>query len=113
MGMNEILLLIAALGAGAALGALFFAGLWWTVNKGVSSRGAALWFSGSLLLRLSLALTGFYLVAGSHWQRLLACVLGFFIARRVATALTQPSGARSPGDRRAPGTREVTHAPQS
>ena len=42
------------------LGALFFGGLWWTVRKGVSSTQPALWFFGSLLLRTSIALAGFY-----------------------------------------------------
>ena len=33
------------------LGAFFFGGLWWTVQKGVTSETPALWFLGSLLLR--------------------------------------------------------------
>ena len=37
--------------AGALLGAFFFGGLWWTVQKGVTSEQPALWFLGSLLLR--------------------------------------------------------------
>jgi F1F0 ATPase subunit 2 len=110
--MNESLSVILALGAGAAFGALFFGGLWWTVKKGVASPCPALWFSGSLLLRVSLVLTGFYLVSGSHWQRLLACCVGFFIARRVVTAQTQPSGARASRDSLRV-AREVTNAPQS
>ena len=47
----------------ALLGAIFFGGLWWTVRKGVASRRPALWFLGSLLLRTSIALAGFYVVA--------------------------------------------------
>jgi F1F0 ATPase subunit 2 len=49
--MNEILNLILALVAGFLLGAFFFGGLWWTVQKGLSSRRPELWFLGSLLLR--------------------------------------------------------------
>ncbi|MEO8182316.1 MAG: ATP synthase subunit I [Deltaproteobacteria bacterium] len=90
--MNETLTLTLAWGAGGALGALFYGGLWWTVKTGLSSSLPALWFSVSLLLRSGLALSGFYFVGGGHWQRLLACFLGFFIARRVVTALTRPSG---------------------
>ena len=37
---------------------------------------------------MSLALAGFYFVAGGHWQRLLACLLGFVIARLIVTRLT-------------------------
>ena len=87
--MTETLTLVLAWAAGALLGAIFFGGLWWTVRKGVSSKRPALWFSGSLLLRMSVALAGFYLVSGRHWERLLACLLGFVMARLVVTRLTR------------------------
>ena len=86
--MNETLTLVLAWVAGGALGAIFFGGLWWTVRKGVSSKQPALWFFGSLLLRMSIALAGFYFVSGGHWERLLACLLGFVIARFTVTRLT-------------------------
>jgi hypothetical protein len=41
---------------------------------------------------MSVALTGFYFVAGGQWERLLACLLGFFIARMVVTWLTGAHG---------------------
>jgi F1F0 ATPase subunit 2 len=100
-----------ALAAGGAIGALFFGGLWWTVKKGVSASFPALWFSGSLLVRTGLALTGFYLVSGGHWERLLACLLGFFIARRPVTALTQASAVSSARDCQNRPAREASHAP--
>lgn len=87
--MNETLTLVLALAAGGALGAVFFGGLWWTVRKGVSSKQPALWIFGSLLLRGGLALAGFYFVSGGHWQRLVACLVGFVAARLVVTWLTQ------------------------
>ena len=49
--MSDIPALALALLAGALLGAFFFGGLWWTVQKGVTSERPALWFLGSLLLR--------------------------------------------------------------
>ena len=61
--MTETLSLMLALVTGISLGAIFFGGLWWTVQKGVSSNQPALWFLGSLLLRTWLALAGFYFVA--------------------------------------------------
>ena len=98
--MNEALILAFALVAGVFLGAVFFVGLWWTVRRGVSSRQPALWFFGSLLLRTGLALGGFYLVSGADGQRLLACLLGFFIARLAATRAGRKPvpGAREAGD---------------
>ena len=70
--MNETLILAPPLAAGLVLGAFFFGGLWWTVRKGVSSKQPALWFFGSMLLRMSIALAGFYFVGGGHWERLAA-----------------------------------------
>ena len=86
--MNETLMLVLAWAAGVGLGAVFFGGLWWTVRKGVSSKQPALWFFGSLLLRMSIALAGFYFVSGGHWERLLLCLLGFVVARFIVTRLT-------------------------
>ena len=39
--MSEALTLILALLAGAVLGTIFFAGLWWTIQRGVSSKQPA------------------------------------------------------------------------
>lgn len=79
--MNEPLILMLAWLAGAGLGAIFFGGLWWTVRKGVSSPNPALWFLGSVLLRMGIVVAGFYYVSGGQWKRLAACLLGFLIAR--------------------------------
>ena len=87
--MNDTLSLVLALVTGVLLGAMFFGGLWWTVQKGVSSQRPALWFFGSLLLRTSIALAGFYFIARGHWERLLVCLLGFVIARLIVTRLTR------------------------
>ena len=89
--MNEWLLLALAFAAGLLLSAFYYVGLWWTVCRGVSSRRPALWFSGSLLLRMSVALGGFYVVGCGHWQRLLICFLGFVMARVLVTRLTRTS----------------------
>ncbi len=82
------LIWVLALAAGVLLGTMFFTGLWWTVRKAVISRQPARWLLGSQLLRASLTLAGFYLVSGGHWQRLLACLLGFVFARFMVTQLT-------------------------
>ena len=86
---NEILPLVLASVTGVSLGAMFFGGLWWTVQKGVSSKRSAIWFFGSLGLRTSIALAGFYFIARGHWERLLVCLLGFVIARLIVTRLTR------------------------
>jgi F1F0 ATPase subunit 2 len=104
--MNEFLILALALVAGLLLGAIFFAGLWWTVRKGVSSKHPALWFLGSMLLRMSMVLLGFYFVGRGDWQRLVVCLLGFSIARYIVMRLT-----RTLVERPHSATKEAGHAP--
>lgn len=88
--MDEMLTLVLAGVAGVVLGAIFFGGLWWTVRKGVLSKRPALWFFGSLLARVSIALTGFYFVSGGHWDRMLTCLFGFLMTHFIVTRLTGP-----------------------
>ena len=75
------------------LGAVFFGGLWWTVRRGVLIEHPASWFLGSLVLRMSIAMAGFYVVSGGHWERLLVSLVGFIIARLVIIWMSRPSGA--------------------
>jgi len=58
--MNERLTLMLAWVAGLLLGGISSADFWWTVRKGVSSKQPVLWFVGSLWLRMTIALAGFY-----------------------------------------------------
>ena len=104
--MNEFLFLAPALAAGVLLGAFFFGGLWWTVIRGVSSQRPALWFFGSMLLRMSITLAGFYFVGGEHWERWLLCLLGFVLARVVVEWLT-----RRPVERNNSRAQEASYAP--
>jgi len=113
--MPELLRLVLAVAAGFALGVFFFAGLWWTVRRCLTSKRPALWLLSSLLLRTAVLLAGFYWIAGDSWRRLLACALGFVVARLVVTwsllpqsAASQPSAATQPS----PGSQtEGAHAP--
>jgi F1F0 ATPase subunit 2 len=89
MTMTEILMLAVVGVAGLLLAALFFSGLWWTVRKGVSSPRPALWFGGSVLLRMSIVLAGFYFVSRGRWERLMACLGGFIIGRFLVMWLTR------------------------
>lgn len=105
--MYEVLNLISALLAGFLLGAFFFGGLWWTVQKGLSSRRPALWFFGSLLLRTGVTVSGFYFASGGHLERLFMCLIGFFIMRRIVLRLT-----RLPEEESSQLTKEAGHATQ-
>lgn len=102
--MNELLPLLLVWLAGIMLGALFYGGLWWTVQKSASSQRPGLLFFASMSLRMALVLVGFYLVCGSHWQRLVLCLLGFIAARIAVTWLTRLPRPESP-------TSGTKHAP--
>ena len=105
----SILLGMSAL-AGATLGTLFFGGLWWTTRRAAMSTAPALWLFGSLLLRMTVALSGFHVVADGHWERMLMCLLGFVVARVVLVRLrlrVQPAR-----NRETTAALEIEHASQ-
>ncbi len=81
--IESIVYLLIAFPAGIALGLFYFAGLWMTVQRLPSARRPALLTFGSLFLRLSICVLGFYLVMGGRWDRLISALLGFLLMRRV------------------------------
>jgi F1F0 ATPase subunit 2 len=83
-----ILLAFAPL-AGMCIGMMFFAGLWWTVQRAATSRQPGILFAGSFLLRTALALGGFYLVGKESWPRLVLCLVGFIVGRILVNRLVQ------------------------
>ncbi len=99
--MNNLTELVLAGFAGLLLGAIFFGGLWWTVRRGMASARPAIWFFVSLLLRLSLVMAGFYFVGQGDWRRLVACLVGFIIARILVTRFSVNSA------------KEASHEPES
>jgi len=104
--MTDMVILPFAGIAGLLLGFAFFGGLWWTVRKGLSSTDPAWWFLGSFLIRMGVVLTGFIVVSAGHWQRLVACLLGFFVARLIVARLVRPPLTDQP-----PAIPRATHAP--
>jgi len=88
--MTDVTAMPVSLLIGVLLGVCFFGGLWWTVQKGLTSSRPALWFFGSTLLRTAIVLAGFYFVGCGNWRRLLVCLLGFLIGRVLVTRLTRP-----------------------
>ncbi len=88
--MRETLIPVLAWLAGVSIGVIFFGGLWWTVRKGITSPHPALWFMGSFLLRMAIALSGFILIArAGGWKTLVMGLLGFVMARFLVTWLTR------------------------
>jgi F1F0 ATPase subunit 2 len=92
--MADVGLLLWAATAGAALGGVFFVGLWWTVQLVMIAHNPVPWFLASLLLRMGAVLAGFYFVGAGHWDRLAACFLGFAASRLVVTVLPSLAARR-------------------
>jgi len=78
-----MMIMASTFAAGFVLGVLFFGGLWWTTRKGVVAVNPAPWFLGSLIIRTSVVVAGFYFATGGEWHRTLACLFGFTIARLI------------------------------
>ena len=87
--MSETTDVLAAALAGMLLGVFFFGGLWWTVRRALTSRQAALWFSGSFLARTAITLIGFYFAARGDWRRMAGCIAGFLGARLLVIRFTR------------------------
>lgn len=73
--------ILAALAIGVLLGSFYFGGLWFTVRRLSSSRQPALLLLISFAVRMSVVLFGIYAVSGRRWEPIVACMLGFLIAR--------------------------------
>jgi F1F0 ATPase subunit 2 len=79
--MTENIYLILALIAGIIIGFIFFGGLWLTVKTGVTSKKPALLFIISFVLRTGITLLGFYFVSAGNFKKMVACLIGFTVAR--------------------------------
>lgn len=73
--------LIMAFLFGAGLGALYFAGLWWTVRRIRSSRRPGMLAVASFLVRAGLTASALYPILDGCWERLLLSLLGFMLVR--------------------------------
>jgi F1F0 ATPase subunit 2 len=59
-----------------------------------------------MLVRTAMAVAGFHVVSGGQWQRLVACLIGFMLARLLVTRI-----ARSPRETHHSTAKEARHAP--
>lgn len=90
MSMIDIAPLLLAWAAGLGLGMLYFGGLWYTMRALPTTDWPVLLTLGSLVVRMTAVLLGFYFVATERWERLLACLFGFVVARLVVVAWLRP-----------------------
>jgi len=79
--MNQPLQLLLAVLAGMAIGVIYFGGLWLTVQRLPRSSKPVRLLLLSAVVRLGLALGGFYLVLRHGWAALLASLAGSVLTR--------------------------------
>lgn len=87
--MNDLVTFAAIFLIGLSLGGFFFGGLLWTIKRGLSATNPVFWFLGSWLVRIAVVLGVFYMVSAGRWERLVLCVMGFFLARIVLIRFTR------------------------
>ena len=93
--MSDLLQVLLPGLAGMILGGVFFGGLWWTVKRGLQSKNPAKWFFLSLVVRIGITLAGFYFVGRGHAERMVACLVGFILARFIVDRMTTSKGGKS------------------
>ncbi len=76
--------------AGTIIGALYFGGLWLTLNKLTEKKRWGLWLGVSFLVRTTLAVTAFWFLGAGDWRRLLALATGFTIVRFLSVKQIRP-----------------------
>ncbi|NUN14257.1 MAG: ATP synthase subunit I [Myxococcales bacterium] len=89
MGTNEWGMWMGSFVGGLIIGGLFFGGLWWTLRRGLKAERPAMWFLVSWVVRMGLAVGGFYVVGNGDWRRFLICLLGFIGARVAVVRVTK------------------------
>lgn len=87
--MNPVISLALGWAAGMGLGLLYFGGLWLTVGRLSTVRWPALLLLGSFAGRTAFVLAGFYFVMEGRWERMLACLVGFVMARMLLVSRLQ------------------------
>ena len=106
MALNDAAVLALALAGGALLGAFYFGTLWLVVRRLDRLAWPAVWLGVGGILRLAVVLGLLVLLVGTRWERLVAALAGFVVARVILTRwLGRPAAVprRSGRDRKATG----------
>jgi F1F0 ATPase subunit 2 len=86
--------LLGAFAGGVALAILYLTLLWITVRRLPQLQYKGLWLAGTAVARLAALMLAFYWIMDGQWQRLLACLVGFILARLAVTAWVRTGGPR-------------------
>ena len=91
MTLSSVVILGISFAAGVAIGAFYFIALWQTVRRLPQAASPARLMLGSLIVRMAVALGGFYLITGTgQWDRLALAMLGFWVMRKILTLRLGP-----------------------
>ncbi len=90
MSFDLLTILLVSFLAGAVLGLFYFGLLWLTVRRIAVSRSPGLLVLGSLVGRLAVVISAFFLVMNGQWERLAACLFGFLVLRQVMISRIRP-----------------------
>lgn len=95
MKQELILILTLTFAAGAALGAFFYGGLWWTLGR-LQRRNAHLLVFASFIIRTGLTVAGIWFVTEGRWERVIAVMAGFLLVRFILTRKLGPHALTMP-----------------
>ena len=95
--MIEPASLLLSLAVGFIAGLFFFGALYWTVRRIPHVQRPGLLLAVSFIVRTAVVLGIFYLIMDSTWQRLIAAVLGFIVARFVLVQKMRPKSKTDGG----------------
>lgn len=92
----EFLSLTKAFVSGLVLGGVYCAMLWFSVQRVYIARNPMLWLAATAVPRIAVPLASFYWVMDSRWERLLACLAGFVVARLAVQYWVKSAGTAQP-----------------
>jgi F1F0 ATPase subunit 2 len=81
--MNPVLLLLMSFLGGTLLGAFYFNSLWKTVKKVTGEGKQGVFLITGYFIRTGIVLAGFYIIMSGRWERMIAALAGFIIAREI------------------------------
>ncbi|HSM25600.1 MAG TPA: ATP synthase subunit I [Anaerolineaceae bacterium] len=90
MTFGDVSSILLALGGGFLVGFVYFWSLRFTIAHMVTTKHPALVMIGSYFLRTVFMLLAFYLIMDGELMRLIACLVGFILARIVLVKRTGP-----------------------
>ncbi|MGI5951253.1 MAG: ATP synthase subunit I [Brooklawnia sp.] len=99
--MNQLFTLALLLLAGAGLGLVYFGGLWLVVRRLAQWRHPGLVMLASLVVRTTVVVLGFWVLLDGQWQRAVAMLIGFVLARIVFARRVRPQDVPAPASQEA------------